>query len=116
MLRLTFSSLAGILSTTTNPSYSASKGAIRAASKEVAASYEKDRIRVNTVFPGTISTPMIKNEMENKQIKSMVEANTPLRRLGNTDDIAYGVLYFASDESAFVTGAELVIDGGYSIQ
>ncbi|MCR8642749.1 glucose 1-dehydrogenase [Paenibacillus sp. N1-5-1-14] len=109
-------SAAAIVSTGTSPSYSASKGAVRAASKEVAVSYGKDNIRVNSVYPGTIVTPMIEGVMADPSIKGMVEASTPMRRVGRPEEIAYGVLFLASDEASFVTGAELVIDGGWTSQ
>ncbi len=98
------------------PAYNASKGAVRVFTK-VTAVEAKDNIRCNSIHPGPIDTPMIREghadpEAMEQQRLSLV----PLGRLGTMEDIAYGVLYLASDESAFVTGSELVIDGGFIAQ
>ncbi len=99
------------------PAYNASKGAVRVFTKVTAVEHAKDNIRCNSIHPGPIDTPMIRDghadpEAAEQQRLSLV----PLGRLGTADDIAYGVLYLASDESAFVTGSELVIDGGFIAQ
>ena len=96
-----------------HPAYHASKGAVRLFSKLTAVQYAKDKIRVNSVHPGPINTTMLSNaygggEDKVKEWESLV----PLGRLGNPIDIAYGVLFLASDESSFITGSELIIDGG----
>lgn len=96
--------------------YSASKGAVRAISKAAATQYGRSGIRVNAVFPGIIETPMTENLKESMGLVEQMVAATPLQRLGKPSDIAYAVLYLSSDEAAFITGAELVIDGGYSAQ
>ncbi|MDV6377037.1 glucose 1-dehydrogenase [Sporosarcina sp. GW1-11] len=96
-----------------NP-YSASKGAVRAISKAAAAEYGKDGIRVNTVFPGVIETPMTQNLEESKEMLGMLIKMTPLERLGQPEDVGNAVLFLASDEASYITGAELVIDGGFS--
>ena len=99
------------------PAYNASKGAVRVFTKVTAVEHAKDNIRCNSIHPGPIDTPMIREghadpaAMEQQRL-SLV----PLGRLGTVDDIAYGVLYLASDEAAFVTGSELVIDGGFIAQ
>lgn len=98
-----------------NP-YSASKGSVRAMSRAAATQYGKAGIRVNAVFPGIIETPMTKNLEATKGYVEQMVAATPLQRLGQPEDIANAVLFLASDESSYITGAELVIDGGFSAQ
>jgi NAD(P)-dependent dehydrogenase (short-subunit alcohol dehydrogenase family) len=91
--------------------YQASKGAVRMMTKAAAVEYAEKKIRVNTILPGLIITPMTETEPA-----EAVEANireTPLGRAGEEMEIAYGALYLASDESSYVTGTELTIDGGY---
>jgi NAD(P)-dependent dehydrogenase (short-subunit alcohol dehydrogenase family) len=112
---INISSIAGIVGMGTS-AYSASKGAIRVLTKAAAIEYAKDNIRVNSVHPGIIVTPMTKDLINHEETRKSFEAATPLPRLGKPEDIAYGVLYLASDESSFVTGIELVIDGGYIAQ
>ena len=98
--------------------YHAAKGAVRVMTKSDAVCYAKDKIRVNSIHPGWIWTPML-DEVGKKVPEGQEEFNRklwshiPLGHYGEPDDVANGVLYFASDESKFVTGAELVIDGGY---
>ncbi|MGO4271333.1 SDR family NAD(P)-dependent oxidoreductase [Paenibacillus sp. TAF58] len=104
-------SLAGLVGGGFN-GYAASKGGIRAISRAAAVDYAKDKIRVNSIYPGMIITPMTEGIIHHKQLKKHFEDITPLPRFGTADDIAYGVLYLASDEASFVTGTELVIDGG----
>ncbi|MCJ0930084.1 glucose 1-dehydrogenase [Virgibacillus halodenitrificans] len=94
--------------------YTASKGAVRMLSKAAAVDYAKDRIRVNSVHPGIIITPMTEKMFQDEQMSNWAHSVTPLPDLGDPDDVAYGVLYLASDESKFVTGIELPIEGGYT--
>ena len=96
--------------------YSASKGAVRSMSKAASTEYGRSGVRVNAVFPGIIETPMTKNLTESQDLLNRMVAMTPLQRLGQPEDVANAVLYLASDESSFVTGIELVVDGGYSAQ
>lgn len=105
------SSLSGI-NGVGNAAYNSSKGGIRLLTKNVALDYGKHNIRANSVHPGTIDTPMIEMFTGNKEVREMTLAGIPLNVLGDPSDIAYGVLYLASDESKFVTGTELIIDGG----
>lgn len=105
------SSLSGI-NGVGNAAYNSSKGGIRLLTKNVALDYGKHNIRANSVHPGTIDTPMIEMFTGNKEVREMTLAGIPLNVLGEPSDIAYGVLYLASDESKFVTGTELIIDGG----
>ncbi|SDJ35009.1 SDR family NAD(P)-dependent oxidoreductase [Salimicrobium halophilum] len=97
-------------------SYSASKGAVRAISKAASTTYGKQGVRVNAVFPGVIETPMTKDLKESGGMLEQLEAATPLGRLGQAEDIAKAVLFLSSDDAAYITGAELVIDGGFSAQ
>jgi len=105
------SSISGILGFGA-AAYNASKGAIRTLTKNVAADYAKDNIRVNSIHPGVIVTPMAKPMLDVQETKKSLEDMTPLPRLGEPKDIAYGALYLASDETSFMTGSELIIDGG----
>jgi NAD(P)-dependent dehydrogenase (short-subunit alcohol dehydrogenase family) len=93
--------------------YTASKGAVTQMSKNAALSYVGDGIRVNSLHPGIIETPMI--AAQDEAITAAVVAATPMKRLGRAIEIAYGALFLASDESSFMTGAQLVIDGGYTV-
>lgn len=111
------SSMLGIIGGN-DPVYHAAKGAVRLLSKADAAVYAKDQIRVNSVHPGYILTPGFTGMIEKRNpdmvegfLKSCAE-RTPLGRMGTPEDIANGILFLASDESSFMTGAELVIDGG----
>lgn len=95
------------------PAYNASKGAVRAMTKNLACLHAGDNIRVNSIHPGIIRTDMMKNDSHTQEEwQSLI----PLGRWGESIEVAYGVLYLASDESSFVTGSELVIDGGWTSQ
>lgn len=96
--------------------YSASKGAVRAMSRAASMEYGRAGVRINAVFPGIIETPMTKNLKESQDLLNQMVAMTPLQRLGQPEDVANAVLYLASDEASFITGIELVVDGGYSAQ
>jgi NAD(P)-dependent dehydrogenase (short-subunit alcohol dehydrogenase family) len=109
------SSIYGLIGAGDAPPYHASKGAVRLMAKNDAIIYAKNNIRVNSVHPGFIITPMVENFA--KDTPGVLEYLTtlhPLGHLGEPLDIAYGILYLVSDESKFVTGSELVIDGGYT--
>jgi NAD(P)-dependent dehydrogenase (short-subunit alcohol dehydrogenase family) len=96
-----------------HPAYHASKAAVRNYTKAAACRYGPLGVRVNSVHPGYLPPMLNATNAGGRQAKI---AATPLRRLGEVIDVAYGVLYLASDEASFVTGAELVIDGGYIAQ
>ncbi|MDQ0177057.1 SDR family NAD(P)-dependent oxidoreductase [Bacillus chungangensis] len=110
------SSIAGLTGMSKGGPYTASKGGVRMISKGAAIEYAKDNIRVNSVHPGVIETPMTKALLENEQYAQWFASITPIGRLGKAEDVAEGVLYLASDESSFVTGVELPIDGGFTAQ
>jgi NAD(P)-dependent dehydrogenase (short-subunit alcohol dehydrogenase family) len=116
---INLSSIYGLVGAADSPPYHASKGAVRLMSKTDAMLYAADAIRVNSVHPGFIWTPMVQHHLEAgggdvEAARAQVAALHPLGHLGEPDDIAWGVVYLASDESRFVTGSELVIDGGYT--
>jgi NAD(P)-dependent dehydrogenase (short-subunit alcohol dehydrogenase family) len=116
---INISSIYGIISAPDVPPYHASKGAVRSMSKTDALLYAQDKIRVNSVHPGYIWTPLVEalakdSPMGVTGFRSYLDSLHPIGHVGDPDDIAYGILYLASDESKFVTGSELVIDGGYT--
>ncbi|HKZ21811.1 MAG TPA: glucose 1-dehydrogenase [candidate division Zixibacteria bacterium] len=115
---INLSSIYGIISAPDAPPYHASKGAVRLMAKTDALLYAKDKIRVNSVHPGFIMTPLVENYLKSggnfEEGLKYLNSLHPLGHVGEPDDIAYGILYLASDESKFVTGSELVIDGGYT--
>lgn len=109
------SSIYGLVGAADSPPYHASKGAVRLMAKNDALIYAKDNIRVNSVHPGFIWTPMVEGFTANdNETKKAIDTLHPLGHMGEPIDIAYGILYLISDESKFVTGSELVIDGGYT--
>jgi NAD(P)-dependent dehydrogenase (short-subunit alcohol dehydrogenase family) len=112
------SSIYGITSAPNAATYSATKGAIRSMTKADALTYAECKIRVNSIHPGHIWTPLLENFANTlpggpKSFKENLCKQYPLGHLGDPEDVAYGALYLASDESKFITGSELVIDGGY---
>jgi NAD(P)-dependent dehydrogenase (short-subunit alcohol dehydrogenase family) len=114
---INISSGAGIApSPGTSAAYAASKGAVRIFSKATAVQYAAENIRCNSVHPGPIDTPMLRASRADEARRQEQVARIPLGRIGTPEEIAYGVLYLASDESSFVTGSELVIDGGRTAQ
>lgn len=94
--------------------YNASKGAVRLLTKSSAVQYAAENIRVNSVHPGPTETDMLDVFFRDQEVREQRAAETPIPRLGKPEDIAYGVLFLASDESSYVTGSELVIDGGHT--
>ena len=109
---INISSICGIVGSFANAAYHASKGAVRIFSKSAALQYARDQIRVNSIHPGFVDTPMARpGLLGNESGKARMDA-TPLGRFGKPIDIAMGCLYLASDEASWVTGSELVIDGG----
>ena len=111
------SSLAGLVGSRNGiPAYQASKGAVRLLTKSTAIQHAPDKIRCNSVHPGMIVTAMTEGILGDPVMRDFYDQNIPLGRLGTVDDIANGVLFLASDDSSFVTGSELVIDGGLYAQ
>ena len=110
------SSVMGIVGSPTSPAYSAAKGAIRLFSKTAALQYAKENIRVNSIHPGYATTPLTAEQFSPPKVNKALLDRTPMDRLGTAEDIANGVLFLASDESSWMTGAELVIDCGMTAQ
>lgn len=109
------SSIYGLIGAGDLPPYHAAKGAVRLMTKNDAVSYAKENIRVNSVHPGFIWTPLVeKLGKDDPGFKKNLDSLHPIGHVGEAIDIAYGILYLVSDESKFVTGSELVIDGGYT--
>jgi NAD(P)-dependent dehydrogenase (short-subunit alcohol dehydrogenase family) len=113
------SSIYGIVGGADIPPYHASKGAVRVMSKNDALTYAPDGIRVNSIHPGFIFTDMVNRYvdeagMDRGAARTALDALHPLGGTGIPDDIAWGAVYLASDEARWVTGSELVIDGGYT--
>jgi NAD(P)-dependent dehydrogenase (short-subunit alcohol dehydrogenase family) len=100
----------------TSAAYAATKGGVRLFTKATAVQHASENIRCNSVHPGPVDTPMIRGPHRSADWAQTLLERVPLGRLGTSEDIAYGVLYLASDESSFVTGSELVIDGGRTAQ
>ncbi len=108
------SSQMGIVgSDTSNPAYQASKAAVHVFTKSIALRYATQGVRVNSVHPGPIDTPMLQAGFIDPERMQRVMSKVPMGRVGQPEEIAYGVLFLSSDESSFITGAGLVIDGGY---
>ena len=97
-------------------SYSATKGAVRLFTKSTAIQYAKEGIRCNSVHPGLLETPMTEDILADAVHREERTQRIPLGKIGTAEDIAYDVLYLASDEASFITDSELVIDGGATAQ
>ena len=110
------SSIAGLVGMTSSAAYSASKGAVRLLTKSTAVQYGPDRIRCNSVHPGFIETEMTREMLADSEERAKRLAMTPLGIFAVAHDVALAVLYLSSDESRYVTGSELVIDGGITAQ
>ena len=113
---INISSVTGLVGGTIAAAYTASKGAVRLFTKAAAIQYARDGIRVNSIHPSLIETQMTAQLVADEAQRQQRIDRIPLGRLGLPQDVAYGALYLASDESCFVTGSELVIDGGYTAQ
>ncbi len=119
---INFSSIEGLIGDPNLPAYNASKGGVTIFTKSAALHCTKQGygIRINSIHPAYIWTPMVENFLKAQgdveEGKKQLESLHPIGHLGEPDDIGYGVVYLASDESKFMTGSELVIDGGYTAQ
>ena len=110
------SSIAGLVGMSSSAAYSASKGAVRLLTKSTAVQYGPEGVRCNSVHPGFVETDMTKEMLSDSEERARRLAMTPLGIFANAHDVALAVLYLASDESRYVTGSELVIDGGITAQ
>ena len=115
---INLSSIYGIVGAGDLPPYHASKGAIRLMTKNDALFYAADKIRVNSIHPGFIWTPMVENfaaeQGDVNEVRIQLDARHPIGHVGEPDDVGWAVVYLASEEAKFITGSELVIDGGYT--
>lgn len=117
---INLSSIYGLVGGPDVPPYHAAKGAVRLMTKTDALTYAADRIRANSIHPGYIWTPMVEHHLKASGVTDLeagrrdVGRMHPLGHVGEPDDIAWAVVYLASDESKFMTGSELVVDGGYT--
>jgi NAD(P)-dependent dehydrogenase (short-subunit alcohol dehydrogenase family) len=108
------SSVAGLIGTATgHPAYNASKGAVRLFTKATAVRYGKDGIRANSVHPGRMPPMATGVRRDDGELQTRM-GQTPLGRVGRREEVAYAVLFFASDEASYITGAELAVDGGFT--
>ena len=110
------SSIAGIVGFVRGGPYGASKAGVRLLTKYTAVQHASDGIRANSIHPGPIDTDMIAASIGTPEGRAASISRIPMGRIGSVDDVAYGALFLASDESSFMTGAELVIDGGLTAQ
>ncbi|MEW1751828.1 SDR family NAD(P)-dependent oxidoreductase [Streptomyces angustmyceticus] len=106
------SSVLGLVGGGAAAAYTASKGAVRLLTKTAAVEYARDNVRVNSVHPGVIATPMIQDLLDEQGDRQPDIVRTPMARAGRADEVAPAMLFLAGDESSFVTGSEVVVDGG----
>ena len=109
---INISSIYGLIGSAGSAAYHGTKGAVRLLTKAAAAQYAPENIRVNSVHPGVIKTPML--EALTEQDLVAITAMAPMKRAGTPEEVGYVVLFLASNEASFVTGAEYVVDGGYT--
>jgi cyclopentanol dehydrogenase len=109
---INISSIYGLIGSPGSAAYHGTKGAVRLLTKAAAVQYAPDRIRVNSVHPGVILTPMV-DIVPREELQSLIEL-APMKRGAQPEEVGWCVVFLASDEASFVTGAELVVDGGYT--
>jgi NAD(P)-dependent dehydrogenase (short-subunit alcohol dehydrogenase family) len=109
---INISSIYGLIGSGGSAAYHASKGAVRILTKTAAVEYAPDNIRVNSVHPGVIKTPMV-DIFDDRDLQA-IAALAPMKRAARPEEVGYVVLFLASDEASFVTGAEYAVDGGYT--
>jgi len=109
---INISSIYGLIGSAGSAAYHGTKGAVRLLTKAAAVQYAPDKIRVNSVHPGVILTPMV-DLVPQEQLQSLIEL-APMKRGAQPEEVGWCVVFLASDEASFVTGAELVVDGGYT--
>src|SRR5277367_4109998 len=106
------SSIYGLIGSAGSAAYHGTKGAVRLLSKAAAVQYAPDKIRVNSIHPGVILTPMV-DVVPREDLQPMIDL-APMKRAAHPDEVGWAVLFLASDEASFITGSELVVDGGYT--
>jgi NAD(P)-dependent dehydrogenase (short-subunit alcohol dehydrogenase family) len=111
---INISSIYGLIGSAGSTAYHGTKGAVRLLTKSAAVQYAPDKIRVNSIHPGLILTPMI-DVVSREELQPLVEA-TPLKRGAEPEEVGWCAVFLGSDEASFVTGSELVVDGGYTAQ
>jgi cyclopentanol dehydrogenase len=111
---INISSIYGLIGSAGSTAYHGTKGAVRLLTKSAAVQYAPDKIRVNSIHPGLILTPMI-DVVTREELQPLVEA-TPLKRGAEPEQVGWCAVFLGSDEASFVTGSELVVDGGYTAQ
>lgn len=111
---INISSIWGSVAVAGAHAYHATKGAVRTMSKSAAITYAREGIRVNSLHPGFVATPL--TDSQDPAINKAVIGQTPMGRAGKPEEIAHAAVFLAADESSFVTGSELVVDGGYLAQ
>lgn len=111
---INFSSIWGNVGVAGAAAYNAAKGGVRNMTKNAAVTYAPENVRVNSIHPGLIRTPLVVGQSD--EMNAAIVAQTPMGRMGTPEEVANGCVFLASDESSFMTGSELVIDGGYLAQ
>ncbi|MFW6041023.1 MAG: SDR family NAD(P)-dependent oxidoreductase, partial [Thermoplasmatota archaeon] len=111
---INISSIAGLVGYNESPAYCASKGAVTNLTRELAVDYGKKGININAICPGVIKTEMTDMFIKDPDMKAFMEQNTSYKRLGTPNDIAYATIFLASEESNFINGENLVVDGGWT--
>jgi cyclopentanol dehydrogenase len=113
---INISSIFGLIGSTGSTAYHGTKGAVRLLTKSAAVQYAREGIRVNSIHPGVILTPMVEEALPTREdLKPLLDI-TPMGRVAQPEEVGWCVLFLASDEASYVTGAELVVDGGYTAQ
>ena len=113
---INISSIYGLVGSVGSTAYHAGKGASRIFTKSAAVQLAKDGIRVNSIHPGFMLTPMTAAGFDDDERRAFMLERIPMGRMGTPEEIARGILFLASDESSYITGSELVIDGGMTAQ
>jgi NAD(P)-dependent dehydrogenase (short-subunit alcohol dehydrogenase family) len=111
---INISSIYGLIGSAGSTAYHGTKGAVRLLTKAAAVQYAREKIRVNSIHPGLIHTPMVEEALPSQRELQPVIDLTPMKRGAKPEEVAWCVLFLASDEASYVTGAELAVDGGYS--
>jgi cyclopentanol dehydrogenase len=110
---INISSIFGLIGSAGSTAYHGTKGAVRLLTKAAAVQYAPEKIRVNSIHPGLIYTPMVEEGRDQQELQPVIDL-TPMKRGAKPEEVAWCVLFLASDEASYVTGAELAVDGGYS--